>query len=198
MKRKRSYSTDTQHAAFRALEAAQPSHDVQDPPSWTPVELATLVSGGASKRSIYRWRRKDMSEAAVQERLGHRGRRPLLSEDHEHLLVGHVIHLRLGLKVVSRQDLLDFASAYLDAKLHPPFLSKLLKRHDISLQRTRGRLSRTTNVEVVEGAIKVISHLRELSLPPHRILVMDETGLWSNVVSKMTYHFKGWYGEILF
>jgi len=45
----------------------------------------------------------------------------------------------------------------------------------------------------VEDAISFILKIRDYGFPPHRIITMDETGLWSNVVSPRTYHFKSWF-----
>ena len=49
------------------------------------------------------------------------------------------------------------------------------------------------DLEVVEDALKTIVELREEGWAPRNILVMDETGIWSNFVSKWTYHFRNWY-----
>jgi len=48
------------------------------------------------------------------------------------------------------------------------------------------------SLEVVEDAPAAIEEVRSYGFPPHRIIAMDETGLWSNVTSPKTYHFKNW------
>ena len=47
--------------------------------------------------------------------------------------------------------------------------------------------------EVVQAAIEAIEEIRSHDFPPHRILCMDETGVWSNAVDPRTYHFVNWY-----
>lgn len=49
-----------------------------------------------------------------------------------------------------------------------------------------------TSEEVVDDAISAIEEIRSYDFPPHRIIAMDETGLWSNVAKPKTYHFKNW------
>jgi hypothetical protein len=46
---------------------------------------------------------------------------------------------------------------------------------------------------VVEDALSAIEEIRSFGFPPHRIIAMDETGLWSNITAPKTYHFKNWY-----
>ena len=46
--------------------------------------------------------------------------------------------------------------------------------------------------QVVEDALDFIAEIREYELPDHRLLFMDETGLWSNVAKPRTYHYKNW------
>lgn len=49
-----------------------------------------------------------------------------------------------------------------------------------------------TSEEVVNDALDCIEEIRSYNFPPHRIICMDETGLWSNVTKPKTYHFKNW------
>ena len=71
-----------------------------------------------------------------------------------------------------------------------------MSRHGFSSQRALGRAARLTSEEVVADAIDAIEQTRSYNYPPHRIIAMDETGLWSNVAAPKTYHFRNW-SEIL-
>jgi hypothetical protein len=134
-----------------------------------------------------------MSKRAVDARLHRRGRAPTLSDAQEKLLIGHLIHHRLELKAVERRTLTQFAHGYLGMKLRHQYISDLLKRYHLSLQRSLPRASRMVDEEVVEGAMKIIRELRAERWNPKAILVMDETGIWSNTLPKKTFHFINWF-----
>ena len=46
--------------------------------------------------------------------------------------------------------------------------------------------------EVVDDALSLIEEIRSYNFPPHRIISMDETGVWSNGTQRLTFHFKNW------
>lgn len=192
MKRTKSYSGDTKRAAVRAYKYVQTRSTGPTHVTPTPVGIAVAASGGASTRSVYRWLDQDLSQDAIDERLSHRGRKPLLSDSQECLTIGYVIDCRRSLLTVSRRDVVDFARAYLKLELRPQFISDLFTRYDFSLQKVLTRSSRMVSHEVVDDALTTIATIREYGFPPDRILVMDETGLWSNVSSPRTYHFRNW------
>lgn len=194
--KKRSYSGDTARASIRAFKAARTEHVPHPGLAPAPAAVAQSSSGGASRATIYRWVNSDMSQDAIIERLSHRGRHALLSEAQEALLIGNVIDRRLNLLPVERGTVIDFSEAYLNKHLRPQYVSSVLAKYAISLQRTLPRASRMLDLEVVEDALKTIVELREEGWAPRNILVMDETGIWSNSISKRTYHFRNWYEKI--
>jgi transposase len=189
---KRSYSGDTARASVRAFKAARTEKASHPGLAPAPLSIAQATSGGASRQTIYNWLHSNMSQEAIDERLSHRGRHALLSEAQEALLVGHVIDRRLNLLPVERHTVIDFAAAYLDKTLRPQFVSTVLQKHGISLQQSLPRASRLVDLEVVDDALKIIVELRNEGWAPRNILVMDETGIWSNTVPKKTYHFRNW------
>lgn len=156
------------------------------------MEIAVSTSGGASVRSIYRWKEQDISQEAIDKRLGRRGRKPLLSDSQQCLLVGYVVDRRRSFLSVSLRDVADFATSYLHEDLRLPYISETLARFGLSNQKVLTRSSRMVSEEVVEDALSTIAAIREYGFPPNRILAMDETGLWSNVSSPRTYHFRNW------
>jgi hypothetical protein len=189
---KRSYSGDTARASIRAFKAARTEQVAHPGLALAPLSVAQATSGGASRRTIYNWLHSNMSEEAISERLSHRGRHALLSEAQEALAVGNVIDHRLSLLPVERHTVIDFAAAYLNKNLRPQFVSAMLQKHGISLQQSLARGSRLVDLEVVDDALKIIVELRKEGWAPRNIVVMDETGIWSNTVPKKTYHFRNW------
>jgi len=156
------------------------------------------MSGGACRQTIHSWEKASLTDKAVKERLSHRGRRALLSIEEENLLVGYAVHRRANLQVLRREHLVQFADSYFHKTLSPQFISTLLKKHRFSLQKTMVRCSRLVSEKVVDDAVEFLAALRQRNFHPDRIIAMDETGLWSNVVSPKTYHFVNWYDSLTF
>jgi len=192
MKRARSYSGDSKRAAVRVFRAASESALANRAQSLSALDLASSAAGGASTRSIYRWSNQDISQHSIDDRLSHRGRYAKFSDEQNALMVGYVVDRRVNLLRVSRSDVINFANEYLGINVRPQHVSELMKTNDLTLQKSRSRNARMVSEEVVNDAIAVILKLREYDFPPDRILIMDETSLWSNVVQPRTYHFKNW------
>lgn len=153
------------------------------------LDLASVVSNGASHNTINRWINSDISLEAESERLSRRGRPIEITPDVRALCAGYAINRRLELKAVSRQDIIDFARGIFDISISPQRVSEIMSEYGLSYQLAMSRNSRMTSPEVAEAAYDFIMDLREMKLNPNDILVMDETGLWSNVTRKRTYHF---------
>lgn len=121
----------------------------------------------------------------------------MFSVEQEALLIGFASHTRISLKPCNLSSLQLFCESYL--KLKPSFatLSRIMNAHDLTSQKALGRTTRLVSEDVVDAALAAIEDIRVYDYPPHRIICMDETGLWSNVTQPKTYHFKNWC-EILF
>lgn len=186
-KRKRSYNSDEVRATVRAYKAAKKF--VNDHPSSTlsPIEIAQETSGGASKRQIERWIKMDNSDAARRNRLRHRGKKVKIKIEFQWLAIGHVLHRRSRLLVVHRDHVVEFLLNHLHLKVHREYVSKLLNKFGISVQRVLPRETRMTDEKVVDDAIELIAEIRREGWKPHNTYIMDETGLWSNVVDSYTY-----------
>jgi hypothetical protein len=163
----------------------------------TPLHLASVASGGASRTQIYAWRNEDLSEHAQEMREETRGGERVLTEAQEMLLVGFAISERSALNPVVLRGLSDFCSSYLTKNPSLPTISRIMADHGLSSQRTMTRASRLTTAEVVEDALSNIEVIRSYNFPPDRLLFMDETGLWSNVTQLKTYNFTNWYANII-
>ncbi len=193
MKRCQSYSNELKQAAVRLVHQSEEWKEIcegkrQRLTSHT-LGLASVVANGASYDSINRWIKSDISLEAETERLSHRGRPLEIPQDLRVLCAGYAINRRLDLKAVSRQDIIDFARGIFDISLSPQRVSEIMGDFGLSYQMAMSRNSRMTSTEVAEAAYEFVMDLRTMKLNPIDILVMDETGLWSNVTRKRTYHF---------
>lgn len=196
MSRKHSYSAATKRATVRALQEGRRLKAQSGRPRVSSYKMASRVSGGACRQAIHSWESVSLTDQAVKKRLSRRGRRGLLSTEEENLLVGYSVHRRLNLRVLRRAHLVQFATSYFGKTPSPQLISKLLKKHRFSLQKTMVRCSRLVSEKVVDDAVEFLATLRQRNFPPDRIISMDETGLWSNVVSPKTYHFVNWYDSL--
>ena len=94
---------------------------------------------------------------------------------------------------VSLQSLKDFISSHFSTSISIPTISKLLHDHGFSSQRAMQRESRMTTQKIVDDSIAFLETVRQYNYSSDRIIVMDETGLWSNVAAPRTYSFVGGY-----
>lgn len=193
-KEKNSYTLGEKLAAVRIIRESQDWKEIQAGTrhrlSSHTLSLARVASGGASADQIRIWLQQDLSEEAVRERLSHRGAPLKFSEAFVDILVGYAIHRRLELKPVSAQDLSDFALGFFDIEISSQRISEILNEYGFSSQLSMPRNSRMTDRQVAEDCVKFILNLRRQRVNFPRLWVMDETGLWSNVVQRQTYHFR--------
>lgn len=182
-------------AVFRECKRLKTEHHAK----WlNPIEVASVASGGASRDQIYRWQRTDLSEQAQAKNEERRGRPPALSKSQEALLVGSTVCTRSVQEGLSLHKLQQFSSSYLSEKLSLSTLSRIMREYGFSSQKAMSRNSRMISPQVVEDAVACIEEIRDYDFPPHRILAMDETGLWSNVTAPRTCHFKNWFNSFIF
>jgi transposase-like protein len=193
MKRSRSYSGDLKRAAVASYSESK----AQDPnvakPAAHHLSLARASAGHPGRATMYRWLKQDLSPEAIAERKSHSRRRPKLSDAQQWLLVGHAIALRLKMQPVSSQDLIAFSSRIFTKVLRQQYVSEVMRRFKFSYQRALPRNSRMIDQVVVNSAIQTLHQIRQEGWQPQAILVMDETGIWSNTVPKYTYHMQNWY-----
>jgi hypothetical protein len=174
---------------FRAVKRLRTEHGAK---RLTPNLLASVAAGGASRQQINEWLKSDLSEEAEQQHEETRGRPRVLSEDQVSLLVGFAVSTRTSLQSLALTDLERFCTSYLSTSPSKPTLSRIMSEHGFTSQKALSRNSRMVSPEVVEDALSAIEEIRSFRFPPHRIIAMDETGLWSNVTAPKTYHFKNW------
>lgn len=202
MEKKQSYSNAIKQATVRLIHAspewAEIQSDTRTRLSPGLMEQARAVSGGASNDSIRRWLTSDISEESEKHRLSLRGREAAHSEDFLSLAVGYAIHRRLELLPLSAQDIIDWARGFFNVNLRHQFVSELLTRHGLSSQLAMARNSRMVDPQVAEDCVAFILELRQARKFFRRLLVMDETGLWSNTIQRKTYHFRHQYEILIF
>jgi transposase len=186
------YSVDRKRAAVEVFRKAQECLDQDHEISLSPMDLARAASGGASKREIYRWLKEDLSDAAIENKVENRGNHPLLSLDQVKLLLGFAVEQRCLHRAVYIQKLRVFCQSYFKLTVSKSTISNIMQNYGLSSQKSLARNSRMVSEEVVEAAIEAIEDIRGYGFPPHRIICMDETGVWSNTVKPKTYHFTNW------
>jgi hypothetical protein len=187
------YSVERKRAAVEVFRAAKKLRTENGAKWLDPSSLASVAAGGASQARIYEWLKSDLSGEAQQPQEDGPGRPPVLSEDQVSLLVGFAISTRTSLQALALTDLARFCTSYLNTSPSLSTLSRIMTEHGFTSQKALSRNSRMVSPEVVEDALSAIEEIRSFGFPPHRIIAMDETGLWSNITSPRTYHFKNWF-----
>jgi hypothetical protein len=157
------------------------------------MSQARVVANGATSKIIHLWLNTDISEDLEKERLSRRGRKAALSESFKKILVGRAIDHRMELSVVSSENLIEFSLGSFNYIIKQQRVSEILNNYGFSSQLSVPRNSRMVDDQVVEDCIAFIMELRKHRKFFRRLLAMDETGLWSNVVKRLTYHFRNQY-----
>ena len=195
---KRSYSFQDKQHILSFVEEAKTNPNLRGQSVSQLIRLASTPRPPPSRASYYSWLRTPLTQEELRGNLSRRGRHALLTEEQKMLLLGFACHRRRLLKTVSLQHLRDFSSTHFDVVLHNSTVSTLMKDRGFSLQRTLKRNSRMTTQKVVNDAIQFLEKVRGYDYPPDRVIVMDETGLWSNTIERNTYHFRGGFVSSLF
>ena len=185
-------------AAVRAFREQERQNQRHPDRIVSPLQVAMCVGQVRSSSTIYNWLKEPVSRATLRRNLSRRGRHRLLTEAQEYLIIGHAIHRRSEFLAVQAKDLIMFSRKYLNVTLSQPYISVLLKRYGWSSQKTMTRSSRLVSDQVVDDAMKAIVELRGRGYAPEHTYVMDETGLWSNVMQPHTYSPVGRYALTAF
>jgi hypothetical protein len=157
------------------------------------MSQARVVANGATSKVIHLWLNTDISEDLEKERLSRRGRKAALSESFKKILVGRAIDHRMEFSAVSSENLIEFSLGSFNYIIKQQRVSEILNDYGFSSQLSVPRNSRMVDDQVVEDCIEFIMELRKHRKYFRRLLAMDETGLWSNVVKRLTYHFRNQY-----
>ena len=187
---KRSYSFDERQQVLSVLKAAKERPELSDLTQAQLISLAATHDHPPSVSTVYRWQHEGLSRDQYDNRLQRRGRSSKLTAEQKLLLCGYACFRRQAREGVSLQCLRDFSSTHLHTSLANSTLSVTMHDWGFSSQRAMKRESRLTTQKVVDDAIEFLSLVRSYQYSPDRIIVMDETGLWSNVVAPKTYHFR--------
>jgi len=202
MLQKQSYPASVKRAVVRIIHGSPEWEEVQNGKrlrlSPDLMDQARLAAGGASNDSIRRWLETDISDEAEKERLSHRGRKPGHSEDFRMICLGHGIKRRIALLSLSADHIIDFARGCFNVTLRQPYVSELLTSHGLTSQLAMARNSRMTDPKVADDCVEFILELRRAAKDFPGLIAMDETGLWSNVVQRRTYHFSHQYEKFIF
>lgn len=187
---KRSYTYEEREMILNFVSNAKKDPNLR---RYTIARLLQLVSPPdrvPDVNTYTRWKHEGLTEMAYHQRLSRRGVSKKLTRIQEQLLIGYGCERRRNLLSVSQADLIDFASSHMNINLSKSTISRIMQRAGLSSQHSMKRETRMTTEKVVDDAINFLQDVRDYNYPPDRILVMDETGLWSNVVDSRTYHFR--------
>ena len=195
---KRSYPYEQRTQVLSVLRGLEERPELSGLSQRELVKLASGTDHPPSVRTVYQWMRENLDQQQYMARLSCRGRRPKLTPEQTQLLLGYACHRRQALETVSLQSLVDFSSAHLRTNLSVNTISRIMRDHGFSSQRAMQRESRMTTKKLVDDAIEFLADLRSYVYTPDRIIVMDETGLWSNVVAPKTYHYRNGCGTSTF
>ena len=152
------------------------------------LDLACPLPPVPHVNTYLRWKREQLSHSEYQVRSFSRGRPRKLSELQEQLLIGYACDRRRALQRVTQADLIDFAHTHLDAYLTTTTITDITKRAGFTSQRAMKRESRLTTEKVVDDSIAFLKEVRSYNYDLDRIIIMDETGIWSNVLRSRTLH----------
>jgi transposase len=190
---KRSYTFEQRSHILGVLEKLEDHPETAHLDCSQRIKIASGNLKRPSVATVNRWKNEALTKSEMKEHLSQRGRAPKLTEEKERLLCGFACYHRLSHESVSLQRLQDFCSTHLHVNLSYSAISKRMTSWGFSRQRAMTRESRLTTQKVVDDAIELISTVRDYGYPLDRIIVMDETGTWSNVVAAYTYHFRNGY-----
>lgn len=190
---KRSYSYSEKQHVVNVLKGLEENPTCANLSRTQKMQIASGSDHPPSRATIYRWKKEALTEEEHMARLQQRGRPPKLTNEQNQLLCGFACSLRQSHETVSLQCLQDFCSTHFAVTLSSSALSKRMVKWGFSSQRAMKRESRMVSKKVVDDSIDLVTTVRGYDYPPNRILVMDETGLWSNVVAPYTYHFRDGY-----
>jgi uncharacterized protein YlxP (DUF503 family) len=94
--------------------------------------------------------------------------------------------------------MIDFAKSHFNITLAKWEITYITQRAGFSSQKAMKRESRMTTQKVVDDSIAFLEEVRSYNYSLDRIIAMDETGLWSNVVAPRTLHPVGRYTTSVF
>lgn len=186
------FNIHRKRAAVEVYKAAKDYRSQTCRNSIDPISIASVAAGGASRSRIFAWLKEDLSGEAQASKDEARGASLSLSEDQQMLLLGFATSTRSSLEGINLTKLERFCQNHLNEIPSQSTLSHIMSENGFSSQQAMTMSSRMTTEEVVDDSLSALEEIRSYNFPPHRIICMDETGLWSNVTQPRTYPFKHW------
>jgi transposase len=195
---KRSYTYEEREKIVQFVSSAKEHPEMSSFKLSQLLELACPLGHVPHVNTYLRWKREHLSPEDHKAHLSLRGRHRLLSEQQEKLLIGYACDRRRSLLAVTQADLIDFSKSHFNITLHNWVITDITQRAGFSSQKAMKRESRMTTQKVVDDSIAFLEEVRSYKYSLDRIIIMDETGLWSNVVAPRTLHFVNGYTTSVF
>jgi len=181
----------------RALISDTIAYAFTQMPLSAATELARLGAEDESPNSpnrfpavstVYYLRTLDSSPEARKERRGRKGIHTTFTRPIKKLIVGYALYERTKFRSVTGDHLIRFSQQATNLRPSSSTITRIMKAWGMSSQKSVGRNSRQVDTAVWTDAMTILEDIRSRGLLPEQILVMDETGLWSNHVQRRTYH----------
>jgi hypothetical protein len=131
-----------------------------------------------------------MTEGAEAERMSHRGRCQVLSHDQKLIIGGWVQFRNNNYEDTTGLDIKDFAKLRFDVDLKPYYISRMMSELGHS---PRNPVPITLQVEHgLDDATAFLQGVHDRHLPPARIVAVDKTGFWDDILHVKHFAPIGW------
>lgn len=177
----------TPKAKQKAAAAFSSAHDLGS--SWANI----ADDAGLSAQTVQTWASTDMSLRAQHDRHCRSGRPPQLIEDEEAEILRRAREQREAHGVVdtawTRAMIADVTANRLPS-VSDSFISRFWRRMDWPTRRAQARSAPEVRDTLAEEAAQfqesVQDYVRSRDIPPDRVYVADETGMWNGSVALRT------------
>ncbi len=168
------YSPQTINSALRLLKSRKIRSRL------TIDQIAKRV-GVKSNRTLFRWKKMDMTKKARSARMANCGLTRLLSKEKESLLCGWVMHQNLMGESTTTRAIASFVDSNFGTKVNPRWVSRFARRKGLSYRTAHPMKKQIKEPSAYQKAYEFLSEIHSLHKEPKQIACLDKTGLYSNV-----------------
>ncbi len=137
--------------------------------------------GVKSKRTLFRWKKMDMTKKARSARLDKCGSTRLLSKDQESILCGWVMEQNLMGESTTTRAITSFIDSNFGTKVSKQWVSLFVRRKDMSYRTAHPMKKQIKEPSAYQKAYEFLSEIHSLHLEPKQIACLDKTGLYNDV-----------------
>lgn len=146
-----------------------------------PLSLRAIAHavGVKSPDTIRKWLGVAQRAHARTHAVLKRGRKFLLNRDQERLIHGWLLCEVSNHRSVLSDDVIAFVSEVFHQHVSTMWVSNFNKRWRISVGKAFERTSKQIDVNYLNSCVEFSKKILDMKLPPDKIFVMDEKGIWS-------------------